>query len=102
MKVAQNYLAKMAQFYLTATTTETPTYEQIVECAFFGGIEYENLLLTNEHFKNIILENERNLEIPNITLKKVVTDKIMKNTSVRAVNEIFAFLLQHNEVDDDN
>jgi len=94
--------SKSSKIFRNILTTETPTYEQIIECAFFGGLEYENLLLTNEQFKNIILENERNLEIPNITLKKAVMDKIKKNSSVQAVSKIFTIILQHNAIDDDN
>ena len=41
-----------------------------------GGLEYENYLLTNDRFKNIILEHEENLEIPEISIKKSIVEKI--------------------------
>ena len=33
-------------------------YKTIIQCAFYGGEEYENLLLNNNHTRAIILENE--------------------------------------------
>lgn len=34
-------------------------YKTIIQCAFYGGEEYENLLLNNNHTRAIILENEQ-------------------------------------------
>lgn len=49
-------------------------YTSLVQCAFYGGEEYENLILNNELMSKIVLENESNIIIPKISIKKRFVD----------------------------
>ncbi len=37
------------------------SYKTLLECAYIGGTEYENLILSNSQYLNIIKENEENI-----------------------------------------
>lgn len=46
-----------------------PPYRTLVECAYHGGEEYENLLLNNDRTVNIIMFNEKGIIIPDVSIK---------------------------------
>lgn len=45
------------------------SYQVLQKCSFYGGEEYENLLLNNEVTSKLIKENEVNLDIPDLSVK---------------------------------
>jgi hypothetical protein len=44
-------------------------YQLLIQCSFYGGEEYENLILNNESLCKVVLENESEIEIPDDSLK---------------------------------
>jgi len=44
-------------------------YHTLIECSFYGGEEYENLLLNNDITQNVIKDNEIELAIPDVSMK---------------------------------
>ncbi|OQP18569.1 hypothetical protein B2I20_18755 [Bacillus stratosphericus] len=44
-------------------------YQYLVECSYFGGEDYENLLLNNDITSKIIKDNEVKLDIPDLSIK---------------------------------
>ena len=44
-------------------------YSILIKCAFYGGEEFENLLLNNNLTLNVIKENEIKLDIPDVSRK---------------------------------
>ena len=45
--------------------TSQITYRVLIDCAFCGGEDYENLILNDEYMRRIILNNEADLQTPN-------------------------------------
>ncbi|GGI65121.1 hypothetical protein ACFQOY_08230 [Enterococcus alcedinis] len=67
-KIRKNNL-KATFVYRTLIRNEQPSYSDLITCSFYGGEEYENLLLNNDVTLKIILENEVDIEIPDISRK---------------------------------
>lgn len=44
-------------------------YHTLIKCSFYGGEEYENLLLNNDTTQKVIKENEIELAIPDVSRK---------------------------------
>lgn len=68
MKIRKNRL-KAKSIYRTLIKKTQPSYSTLIECSFYGGEEYENLLLNNDRTLKIIQENEVNIKIPDISRK---------------------------------
>jgi hypothetical protein len=67
-------------------------YGQLVKCSFYGGEEYENLILNNDSMSKIIIDNESNLDIPDVTIKKCLLLRYKKTIVYRVwvlLKEIF-------------
>lgn len=68
-KIRKNRL-KAKSIYRKLVKEEYPIdYQILIECSFYGGEEYENLLLNNDVTSKIIIENESALKIPDISIK---------------------------------
>lgn len=63
-------------------------YLDLITSAFDGGDEYENLMLNNEMLKTIILENEKNLEIPEFSIKEMFLEKLKTSPIGSTLNDI--------------
>lgn len=68
-KISKNKARAKSLFRRLILDTSKADYGLLVKCSFYGGDEYENLMLNNELMRRIILENEIDLEIPDISLK---------------------------------
>lgn len=67
-RIRKNKL-KAKSIYRELIKKEHPSYSILIECSFYGGEEYENLLLNNNTTLKIILENEAAIKIPDISRK---------------------------------
>lgn len=67
-RIRKNKL-KAKSIYRKLIKKEHPSYSILIECSFYGGEEYENLLLNNNTTLKIILENEAAIKIPDISRK---------------------------------
>jgi hypothetical protein len=67
-KIRKNKL-KAKSLYRELIKKEHPLYNVLIECSFYGGEEYENLLLNNNTTLKIIMENEAAIKIPHISRK---------------------------------
>ncbi|EKB9301417.1 hypothetical protein OPP74_002680, partial [Enterococcus faecalis] len=62
-RIRKNKL-KAKSLYRELIKKEHPSYSVLIECSFYGGEEYENLLLNNNMTLKIIMENEAAIKIP--------------------------------------
>lgn len=67
-RIRKNQL-KAKSLYRELIKKEHPSYSVLIECSFYGGEEYENLLLNNNTTLKIIMENEATIQIPDISRK---------------------------------
>lgn len=67
-RIRKNKL-KAKSLYRELIKKEHPLYSVLIECSFYGGEEYENLLLNNNTTLKIIMENEVTIKIPDISRK---------------------------------
>lgn len=67
-RIRKNKL-KAKSLYRELIKKEHPLYSVLIECSFYGGEEYENLLLNNNTTLKIIMENEAAIKIPDISRK---------------------------------
>lgn len=67
-RIRKNKL-KAKSLYRELIKKEHPSYSVLIECSFYGGEEYENLLLNNNMTLKIIMENEAAIKIPDISRK---------------------------------
>ncbi|EKG8962820.1 hypothetical protein O5H40_002563 [Enterococcus faecalis] len=67
-RIRKNKL-KAKSLYRELIKKEHPSYSILIECSFYGGEEYENLLLNNNITLEIIMENEAAIKIPDISRK---------------------------------
>ncbi|RJA01315.1 hypothetical protein [Listeria monocytogenes] len=67
-RIRKNKL-KAKSIYRELIKKEHPSYSILIECSFYGGEEYENLLLNNNTTLKIIMENEAAIKIPDISRK---------------------------------
>ncbi|MGM0332008.1 hypothetical protein [Enterococcus sp. AZ050] len=67
-RIRKNKL-KAKSIYRELIKKEHPSYSILIECSFYGGEEYENLLLNNNITLEIIMENEAAIKIPDISRK---------------------------------
>lgn len=54
-------------------------YKLLIKCSFYGGEEYENLILSNNKMLKFIIENESNICIQDLSNKKILTEWIKNN-----------------------
>jgi len=59
-KIKKNKL-RAKSIYRNLIKNGHPTYRVLIECSFYGGEEYENLLLNNDTTLKLIMENEIDL-----------------------------------------
>ncbi|MGG0528889.1 hypothetical protein [Bacillus pumilus] len=65
-----NGRVKAKSIYRKIMKEEIPlNYQTLIECSYYGGEDYENLLLNNNVTSKIIMNNEANLNIPDISIK---------------------------------
>ncbi|MCL2213346.1 MAG: hypothetical protein FWB93_05910 [Oscillospiraceae bacterium] len=57
---------------------ELSDYFEIVKCAFYGGVEYENLILNNENTKSIVMEKEKDIKFCDFKIGHRVYERIKK------------------------
>lgn len=58
---------KAREIYRNKIITDNFNYKDLKECSYFGGEEYEHLLLNNKITRNKIFNEEKNLDIPEVT-----------------------------------
>ena len=55
-------------------------YQLLIQCSFYGGEEYENLILNNNLMLKVVIENESNLDIPDVSRKKRFIEWCTRNS----------------------
>lgn len=61
LRVSINKRKAKEEYMNIIINEDTIKYKDLVSCAYKGGGEYENLLLSNEKTRNIIMNNEKNI-----------------------------------------
>lgn len=59
---------KAREIYRKKIITDNFNYKDLKECSYYGGEEYEHLLLNNKMTRTKIFNEEKNLDIPEVTL----------------------------------
>ncbi len=94
-KIKKNRLIAKAIFRNLVKEPAKINYNLLIKCSFYGGEEYENLILNNNEMLNLIVNNEFNIQIPDVSSKKRLTEWIKKNSVLYRVyvdfKEIFNF-----------
>jgi len=54
-------------------------YKLLIKCSFYGGEEYENLILNNNEMLKLIIENESDIIISDDSSKKMLAEWVKKN-----------------------
>ncbi|MGV2541242.1 hypothetical protein FO502_17370 [Bacillus pumilus] len=60
-------------------------YKNLVACSYYGGEDYENLLLNNDITSKIIKDNEVKLDIPNYSIKTQFTAWLKRKIIVYSI-----------------
>ncbi|WCL56994.1 hypothetical protein PNF30_16045 [Bacillus safensis] len=84
-KIMKNKL-KAKTIYRKLIKEEYPMeYQYLVECSYFGGEDYENLLLNNDITSKIIKDNEVKLDIPDLSIKTRFIAWLKRNLIVYSI-----------------
>lgn len=72
-------------------------YTSLIYCAYLGGEEYENLILNNDRLREVVIDHEKEMTIPNDSFKKIFIQKVtrlltdikvkMKNLKLRIIEK---------------
>lgn len=54
-------------------------YKLLINCSFYGGEEYENLILNNNEMLKLIIENESDINISVVSSEKMLAEWVKKN-----------------------
>lgn len=93
IKIRENKL-KAKNIYRTIIKEKQPQYRDLIRCSFYGGEEYENLLLNNDLTLKIILKNEKSLEIPDVSWKKRIIAWYKKKSIFYLLYQVFQEIRQ--------
>ncbi|MGM0727685.1 hypothetical protein C6345_16185 [Bacillus sp. LNXM12-2] len=84
-KITKNKL-KAKSIYRKLIKEEYPMeYKNLVACSYYGGEDYENLLLNNDITSKIIKDNEVKLDIPNYSIKTQFTAWLKRKIIVYSI-----------------
>lgn len=68
-RISKNKLKAKYIYRVLIKEEKSTNYDTLIKCAFYGGEEYENLLINNNTTLKVIRENEVKLDIPDISRK---------------------------------
>lgn len=92
-KIRKNKL-KAKHIYRSIIKEKQPRYSDLIKCSFYGGEEYENLLLNNNLTLKVILKSEKGLEIPDVSWRKRFIAWYKKKSIFYQVYQMYQEFLQ--------
>lgn len=80
-RIGKNTLKAKCIYREMIKDNSTVSYNRLIQCSFYGGEEYEHLILNNYLMVDVILKEENNLDIPDVS-KRNKFIRWYKNNSI--------------------
>lgn len=81
-KIRKNKSLAKKEFRNMLKNPDSIDYPSLVKCAFYGGEAYENLILSESSMRDIVFMNEKDLKIPDTSIRKRFLEWFKKNSVI--------------------